>query len=93
MSTRSKTRSLLKPDAVSDNSTKLSSKQGRPRRVSKMSDPNLEKENNKSVLSRGKGKGPASGKVTRVSKKMKYCLCKQPDDGTPMVYCTECNDW
>lgn len=31
-------------------------------------------------------------KETRASAKI-YCLCKQLDDGTPMVHCAECSDW
>ncbi|KAI0343073.1 hypothetical protein BDW22DRAFT_1307817, partial [Trametopsis cervina] len=22
-----------------------------------------------------------------------YCSCKQPDNGTPMVHCSECKEW
>ncbi|KII87366.1 hypothetical protein PLICRDRAFT_253082 [Plicaturopsis crispa FD-325 SS-3] len=32
-------------------------------------------------------------KTTRATVKKEYCTCRQPDDGTPMVHCSECKDW
>jgi hypothetical protein len=45
---------------------------------------------NKAVGSRGKGK---TQRKTRAAAKKHYCVCKKPDDGTPMVNCSECKDW
>ena len=22
-----------------------------------------------------------------------YCLCREPDDGSPMIHCSSCKDW
>jgi len=51
------------------------------------------KENKKVVRLRGKVKGPMVQRKSRASAKRDYCVCKQPDDGTPMVNCSECKDW
>jgi hypothetical protein len=38
--------------------------------------------------------GKSHSKPEKASKaKKSYCLCHQPDDGTPMVNCSECKDW
>ncbi|KAL4065849.1 hypothetical protein J3A83DRAFT_4099230 [Scleroderma citrinum] len=29
----------------------------------------------------------------KINDKTSYCLCNQPDDGSPMVYCSLCNEW
>jgi hypothetical protein len=34
-----------------------------------------------------------SGKAASKKNAKMYCTCKKGDDGTPMVYCAECNDW
>ncbi|KAI0708842.1 hypothetical protein C8T65DRAFT_649641 [Cerioporus squamosus] len=34
----------------------------------------------------------SKGRVTRKSSKA-YCLCKKPDDGSPMIHCSACKDW
>ncbi|KAI0629133.1 hypothetical protein C8Q77DRAFT_307225 [Trametes polyzona] len=31
-------------------------------------------------------------RVTRKSSKT-YCVCKKPDDGSPMIHCSSCKDW
>ncbi|KZT20099.1 hypothetical protein NEOLEDRAFT_1141182 [Neolentinus lepideus HHB14362 ss-1] len=46
-----------------------------------------EKENAKVVKGKGRKKA-ARGKSKKV-----YCMCKGPDDGTPMVACGECEEW
>lgn len=51
------------------------------------------KENKKVVRLRGKAKGATVQRKSRASAKKEYCVCKQPDDGTPMVNCSECKDW
>jgi hypothetical protein len=48
------------------------------------------KENKRVGVSKAKGK---TSTVQRKSRKREYCVCKQPDDGTPMVRCSECKDW
>ncbi|CDO75985.1 hypothetical protein BN946_scf184548.g2 [Trametes cinnabarina] len=45
-----------------------------------------EKENVKMNGSSGKSR------VTRKSSKV-YCICKKPDDGSPMIHCASCKDW
>ncbi|KAJ3003564.1 hypothetical protein NUW54_g5232 [Trametes sanguinea] len=45
-----------------------------------------EKENVKMNGSAGKAR------VTRKSSKT-YCICKKPDDGSPMIRCASCKDW
>lgn len=45
----------------------------------------------KSTQSKGStGKGRA---MSTVSADKPFCTCKKGDDGTPMIYCTECKDW
>jgi len=51
------------------------------------------KENKKVVRPRSKAKGATVQRKSRASAKKDYCVCKQPDDGTPMVNCSECKDW
>lgn len=29
----------------------------------------------------------------RASSKKIYCSCRQPDDGSPMILCSECKEW
>lgn len=31
--------------------------------------------------------------MSTVSADKPFCTCKKGDDGTPMIYCTECKDW
>jgi hypothetical protein len=38
-------------------------------------------------------KAGTSGKAASKKNGKIYCTCKKGDDGTPMVYCAECNDW
>ena len=45
-----------------------------------------EKENVKMNGSSGKAKVARKGSKT-------YCLCKKPDDGSPMIHCSQCKDW
>ncbi|KAI0766609.1 hypothetical protein BD413DRAFT_147774 [Trametes elegans] len=45
-----------------------------------------EKENGKVNGSSGRSR------VTRKSSKT-YCVCKKPDDGSPMIHCAGCKDW
>ncbi|TBU36508.1 hypothetical protein BD309DRAFT_1013470 [Dichomitus squalens] len=34
------------------------------------------------------------GKVRATKRGAKiYCLCKKPDDGSPMIHCSSCKDW
>lgn len=52
------------------------------------------KENIEVVGTKGKRKaGATMSRRTRAAAKKEYCICKQPDDGTPMVNCSECRDW
>ncbi|OJT02887.1 hypothetical protein TRAPUB_6557 [Trametes pubescens] len=38
--------------------------------------------------------GPSGrARVTRKSSSKPYCICKKPDDGSPMIHCTSCKDW
>lgn len=39
--------------------------------------------------------GSAHGKAneSKVKIKEEFCVCKGPDDGTPMVQCSCCRDW
>lgn len=32
-------------------------------------------------------------RVTRKSSSKPYCICKKPDDGSPMIHCASCKDW
>lgn len=50
-----------------------------------------EKEN-KIKPTRGKTPKPVV-KTAHDDTKTNYCLCNQPDDGSPMVCCSICNDW
>ncbi|KIK23899.1 hypothetical protein PISMIDRAFT_64903, partial [Pisolithus microcarpus 441] len=50
-----------------------------------------EKEN-KIKPTRGKTPKPVV-KTVHDDTKTNYCLCNQPDDGSPMVCCSICNDW
>ena len=34
----------------------------------------------------------SKARVTRKSTKT-YCLCKKPDDGSPMIHCSACKEW
>ncbi|KAF7985144.1 hypothetical protein HWV62_7704 [Athelia sp. TMB] len=78
------------------------SRQGRPPRNNLIKetdgqDHQTGKENKSTKAGSGKGKGKISGKVsarsTRAASKKAHCLCKRPDDGTPMVSCSECRVW
>ena len=51
------------------------------------------KENKKVIGLKGKGKAFTVQRKLRAAAKKEYCVCKQPDDGTPMVNCSECKDW
>jgi len=60
-----------------------------------ISDPDQNGKENKVVGLKGKGKASTVQRKLRAAAaaKKQYCVCKQPDDGTPMVNCTECKDW
>ena len=65
------------------------------RRLTKIDDnaSDGEKEN-KSKPARGKPKPPnKSAHDGKIKDRTTYCLCNQPDDGTPMVCCSLCNEW
>lgn len=73
-------------------------KQGRPRKVDANTDQDQTGKENKKVMGKKvQRKAPtravkAKTKAAAAAKKV-YCLCKKPDDGTPMVNCAECKDW
>lgn len=78
------------------------SKQGRPPRKVDLSNTNDDqdqagKENKISKVAGGKGRAASSIRApqrsTRAAVKKAYCVCRRPDDGTPMVNCSECRDW
>jgi hypothetical protein len=95
MSTRSRTRSessSLKP-AVPGKSQAKQDQRSRKVDVDPMSDQDQTGKENKVVGSKGKGKSSVVQKKSRAATKKQYCVCKQPDDGTPMVHCSECKDW
>jgi len=53
----------------------------------------MEKENK---TTRGKAKTPIKthyDQDSQVKEKSTFCLCHQPDDGTPMVCCSVCDEW
>ena len=58
------------------------------------SDPDqVGKENRKLTGLKGKGDVSAGRRKSKAAAKKEYCICKRPDDGTPMVSCSECKDW
>ncbi|THH17772.1 hypothetical protein EW146_g3089 [Bondarzewia mesenterica] len=70
--------------------------------AAKEKEPDKEKVHNHNVSARAKGRTVAGKRVkarARTAGKAKdrvkgpYCLCKGPDDGTPMVQCGHCKDW
>lgn len=65
--------------------------------VSKENQDQIEMESKKVAGAKGKGKSMGTAlkrpKGTRAAAKKMYCVCKQPDDGTPMVNCSECKNW
>jgi len=90
MSTRSRTRSESNSMKVSaDQAVNPWPKQGRPRKVDPSSDETGKE--NKVMGAKSQRKGPTT--KTKASAKKVYCICKQPDDGSPMVNCAECKDW
>ncbi|KAF8448951.1 hypothetical protein L210DRAFT_2636771 [Boletus edulis BED1] len=53
----------------------------------------IEKEN-RSRAARTRSKAQVTPSTdTRHAKNDTYCLCNQPDDGSPMVCCSECSEW
>ncbi|KAI0731322.1 hypothetical protein C8Q76DRAFT_691152 [Earliella scabrosa] len=36
--------------------------------------------------------GSGKARVTRKGSKA-YCVCRKPDDGSPMIHCSTCKDW
>lgn len=46
----------------------------------------------KSVAGEGKGQGKERNIKTDTAAEV-FCLCRKGDDGKPMVFCAECNDW
>jgi hypothetical protein len=34
---------------------------------------------------------PSRARVSRA--RVEYCICKGPDDGRPMIHCSQCDDW
>lgn len=92
--------------STADEITASPSKQGRQPRNDLVNesvdqDHQIGKENKGARVGGGKGKtrSKASGKtpnrsIRAASKKTKmHCLCKRPDDGSPMVSCSECMVW
>ncbi|KZT71960.1 hypothetical protein DAEQUDRAFT_706216 [Daedalea quercina L-15889] len=47
------------------------------------------KENAKTNISKSKNKRPRT--ASKASKA--HCLCRKPDDGSPMIRCEECKEW
>jgi hypothetical protein len=105
MSTRSKTKALAAAAAAAEpepsppsNGVRSSS---RIRRVPASKE--LEPDANQDTLKRKPRPKPSTSKTAKASvsppasssksRKKAYCLCKGPDDGTPMVQCSECKDW
>ncbi|KAF8141535.1 hypothetical protein EV363DRAFT_1425646 [Boletus edulis] len=78
--------------------TKSASKdvQARSKEKSTKSDDtvsDIEKEN-RSRAARTRSKAQVTPSTdTRHAKNDTYCLCNQPDDGSPMVCCSECSEW
>lgn len=88
--------------SVADQMSASPSKQGRQPRNDLTNetddqDHQTGKENKGAILGNGKGKRKASVKAstrsTRAASKKAHCLCKRPEDGRPMVNCSECRVW
>jgi hypothetical protein len=60
-------------------------------------DVQVDKENRVAKGAKGNGKGSSSTKTKSKKGATKvpevFCACRREDDGTPMVYCGECQDW
>ncbi|KAI0794043.1 hypothetical protein C8Q74DRAFT_1246565 [Fomes fomentarius] len=56
---------------------------------SQNTDPQGHSEEKESI----KMNGPGKARVTRRGAAKQYCLCKKPDDGSPMIRCSTCKDW
>ena len=88
MPTRSRTKSTSK-DLL--HSKTLRSKEKSTRIDDTVSD--IEKENrSRTVRSRSKAQTKPTNDAGH-AKNDTYCLCNQPDDGSPMVCCSECHEW
>ncbi|KIJ65580.1 hypothetical protein HYDPIDRAFT_88457 [Hydnomerulius pinastri MD-312] len=98
MSSRSRTKSASTTKDGLQTSFKDSSpsKTNQTREKSTKSEDHVsdfEKEN-RTRTARGKPK--SQSKTTndgKMKEKSNYCLCNQPDDGSPMVCCSACNEW
>jgi len=83
----------MKPTVPSKSQTKQGQRSRKVDAVAMMSDEDQNGKENKAVSLKGKGKASTIQKKSRAAAKKAYCVCKQPDDGTPMVHCSECKDW
>jgi len=94
--TRRKSSPATKNIPVSAGKDAPSSKSSRTREKPIKIDDNAsdgEKEN-KAKPTRSKPKPPnKSAHDGKIKDKTSYCLCNQPDDGSPMVCCSLCNEW
>ena len=95
MSTRSRTRSESNSMKMSaDQAVSPRPKQARSRKVDAISDQDQTGKENKKVMgTKVQKKGPTRPARAKAAAKKVYCLCKQPDDGSPMVNCAECKEW
>ncbi|KAI6041285.1 hypothetical protein EDC04DRAFT_3110192 [Pisolithus marmoratus] len=96
MASRSRRKSSLaaKDGSMAAGKDTSTIKSARPReKTSKIGDhaSDGEKEN-KIKPTRGKTPKPPV-KTAHDDTKTNYCLCNQPDDGSPMVSCSLCNEW
>jgi hypothetical protein len=96
MSTRSRTKSVSATKNGKSQPTKDSQSQSTGSRARSLRGEDhmseMEKENK---TSRGKAKTKAANHAqnSQVKEKSTFCLCHQPDDGTPMVSCSVCDEW
>lgn len=88
MPARSRTKSTSKDHL---NPKKPRSKEKSAKTADTVSD--IEKENrSRTARSRSKAQAKPTNDP-RHAKNDTYCLCNQPDDGSPMVCCSECHEW
>ncbi|KAG2363260.1 hypothetical protein BDR07DRAFT_1282809 [Suillus spraguei] len=98
MSTRSRTKSMSATNNVKSQSSKDNQlKSIRSRARSLKSEDHMSEMEKETRIGRGKAKTPM--KVTQDAQegqakdRCTFCICHEPDDGTPMVCCSVCNEW
>ncbi|EGN96782.1 hypothetical protein SERLA73DRAFT_184942 [Serpula lacrymans var. lacrymans S7.3] len=96
MATRARTRSTANLNAEKSTSNTpdkaTRSRTSRTKDGEVGNDMDVEKEN-KGNPGRGKAKVQPKVKAKSKTKDESYCLCRQPDDGSPMVHCSQCKEW